>query len=194
MSFLRGPYRGRTGDLHNAIVALSQTELTAQLKFNIENVVRKYKVVVDARAISFYIVLMSRSTFLPAALAVFAALVVASCNENPPGPDDGSSVVFPDSGVSYSQHVEVLFVQRCAFSGCHAGVNPQGGLDLTPPSYAALRGHQPVLVLAGDANSSALIQFLDGRLQPQMPFNMSPLNSNQLNGIKTWISEGAINN
>lgn len=25
----RGPYRGRTGDLHNAIVALSQTELTA---------------------------------------------------------------------------------------------------------------------------------------------------------------------
>jgi hypothetical protein len=24
-----GPYRGRTGDLHNAIVALSQTELTA---------------------------------------------------------------------------------------------------------------------------------------------------------------------
>ena len=27
----RGPYRGRTGDLHNAIVALSQTELTAQI-------------------------------------------------------------------------------------------------------------------------------------------------------------------
>ena|GEM_PF-5746326 len=27
---LGGPYRGRTGDLHNAIVALSQTELTAQ--------------------------------------------------------------------------------------------------------------------------------------------------------------------
>ena len=26
-----GPYRARTGDLHNAIVALSQTELTAQL-------------------------------------------------------------------------------------------------------------------------------------------------------------------
>ena len=30
MRFDGGPYRGRTGDLHNAIVALSQTELTAQ--------------------------------------------------------------------------------------------------------------------------------------------------------------------
>lgn len=28
---LSGPYRDRTGDLHNAIVALSQTELTAQI-------------------------------------------------------------------------------------------------------------------------------------------------------------------
>jgi hypothetical protein len=28
-AIVRGPYRGRTGDLHNAIVALSQTELTA---------------------------------------------------------------------------------------------------------------------------------------------------------------------
>ena len=30
MRFDGGPYRARTGDLHNAIVALSQTELTAQ--------------------------------------------------------------------------------------------------------------------------------------------------------------------
>jgi hypothetical protein len=33
--FVGGPYRARTGDLHNAIVALSQTELTARSSQNI---------------------------------------------------------------------------------------------------------------------------------------------------------------
>ena len=30
---IRGPYRDRTGDLHNAIVALSHAELTARMKY-----------------------------------------------------------------------------------------------------------------------------------------------------------------
>ena len=40
-----GPYRGRTGDLHNAIVALSQTELTARFTLKIYRSVRAKSII-----------------------------------------------------------------------------------------------------------------------------------------------------
>lgn len=49
----RGPYRGRTGDLHNAIVALSQTELTAPDEMKIPNDRRKVNEKVVAATRSF---------------------------------------------------------------------------------------------------------------------------------------------
>jgi len=128
-----------------------------------------------------------------AAVTVWTALLI-SCTDTGPGPDSGDNVIFPDSNVSYSQHVETLFQQRCAFSGCHAGAQPQAGLDLTRPSYSSLRNHVPALVVAGEGDNSLLVQILDGRLTPRMPFNREPLNQNQINGIKTWIDEGAVNN
>jgi hypothetical protein len=39
-----------------------------------------------------------------------------------------------------------------------------------------------------------LVQRIDGRLAPQMPFDSQPLTANQIAGIKKWIDEGATNN
>jgi hypothetical protein len=103
-------------------------------------------------------------------------------------------VVFPASNVSFSQHVQPLFQSRCAFTGCHAGSNPAGGLDLTSPAYNALMNHQPRLVISGSSNSSLLIEKLDGRIPHQMPYDTQSINSNQLSGMKKWIDEGAQNN
>ena len=105
-----------------------------------------------------------------------------------------SSVVFPDSGVSYSKHVEVLFQETCAVSGCHAGGNAGGGLDLTKPSYSKLMDHNPRLVVSTQSSSSLLIQRLNGTFGERMPKNLDPLTENQLKGIKRWIDEGAANN
>ncbi len=107
---------------------------------------------------------------------------------------DSSSIVFPDSAISYSKHVEPLFSQRCTFSGCHGRGAPAAGLNLTPPSYSNLMNHQPRLVVAGQSANNLLVQRLDGRVPPQMPLNSTPLTANQLNGIKKWIDEGAQNN
>jgi len=52
----------------------------------------------------------------------------------------------------------------------------------------------PRLVVSGQSNNSLLIQRLDGRIQPRMPFNLTPLTQNQLDGVKKWIDEGALNN
>jgi len=120
--------------------------------------------------------------------------LVPGCKDEGPSDPDVSDVVFPASGVSYGQHVDALFQQRCAFSGCHAGANPQRGLDLLAPSYDALRNHLPTLVISGEPENSLLVQMLEGTVQPRMPYNRTPLTANQLTGIRTWISEGALNN
>ena len=121
-------------------------------------------------------------------------IVLGGCKDEGPSDPDVSDIVFPASNVSYSQHVDALFQQRCAFSGCHAGASPQRGLDLLAPSYNNLRDHLPTLVIAGEPDNSLLVQMLEGTVQPRMPYNRTPLTANQLTGIRTWITEGALNN
>ena len=130
---------------------------------------------------------------------VFFALVLAqilvalsSCKDTITDPDQPIDVVFPDSNVSYSQHVEPLFQQGCAFGQCH-GSNSAGSLNLESPSYSKLMS-RPGLVVSRESNNSVLVQRLDGSLQPRMPLNRTPLNQNQIKGIKKWIDEGAANN
>ena len=126
-------------------------------------------------------------------LLVGSAIVLSSCKDQITDPNT-NPVVFPTSKVSFSQHVQPLFQTRCAFAGCHAGSNPAAGLDLTCPAFNSLLSHQPRLVVAGASSNSLLIERLDGRIAPQMPFNAQSINANQLAGMKKWIDEGAQNN
>ena len=126
-------------------------------------------------------------------LLLGAAIGLGSCKDQIADPNT-NPVVFPTSNVSFSQHVQLLFQSRCAFAGCHAGSNPSAGLDLSSPAYNSLMGHQPRLVVTGASSNSLLIERLDGRIAPQMPFNAQPINANQLAGMKKWIDEGAQNN
>ena len=67
-------------------------------------------------------------------------------------------------------------------------------LALTMPSYNNLMNHQPRLVNPGFSNNSLLVQRIDGRISPRMPYNSQPLTANQISGIKKRIDEGALNN
>jgi hypothetical protein len=126
-------------------------------------------------------------------IAVVLVFIVASCKDQISDPNV-NPIVFPDANISYSKHVDPLFQQRCALSGCHGGSSAQAGLDLFAPSYSSLINHQPRLVNPGASNNSLLVQRIDGRLAPQMPYMSQPLNANQITGIKKWIDEGAKNN
>lgn len=98
-----------------------------------------------------------------------------------------SDIVFPSSNVTYTQHVGPLFQQTCALSGCHT----QNGIDPNleyPASYTSLLDY----IRIGDPEHSTLVQYLEGTLQPQMPPpGKATLTKNQIDGIKTWIREGA---
>ena len=109
-----------------------------------------------------------------------------SCKEEA----DVSEIIFPDSGVSYIKHVEPLFFNTCAFTGCH-GEEPYDEYGLRLDSYQHAIAKTGIII-PGDPENSILIQRVEGSLSlMRMPPDRSPLNQNQINGLKTWIREGA---
>ena len=120
--------------------------------------------------------------------------IVLSCKDDNPTGDGGSpsNVVFPNSNVSYNQHVQPLFNQACALSGCHDDGPHTSPLRLTSYGNAVLS--IPGVVVAGNPDASTLVLRIQGSVGQRMPPNTNPLNQNQINGIRTWIAEGARQN
>ena len=138
-----------------------------------------------------YKILIARAALILAPLVIVAVLLVPSCKDQK---SNTSNLVLPDSNLSFSHDIEPLFAQTCLGSPCHSGPSPARGLDLTPPSYSSLMYHNPTLVVGGAPNNSLLLQRLNGTIPPIMPTNQNPLTSNQINGVRQWIKEGAKNN
>jgi hypothetical protein len=98
-----------------------------------------------------------------------------------------SDIVFPTSGVSYSKHVGPLFQQTCALSGCHTSGGQKPNLEYSV-SYSNLLDY----IIIGEPDKSMLVLRIDGTLPPQMPpSDVATLTKNQIDGVKTWIKEGA---
>jgi hypothetical protein len=123
-----------------------------------------------------------------------AALYAAGCKDSTPtGPDESpSTIVFPTTEVSYAAHVQPLFNQTCALSGCHDDGPRPNPLSLT--SYENLMFNSLQVVVRGEPDQSVLILRIEGRIAPRMPLSRNPLNQNQISGLRTWIAEGALNN
>ncbi|HUI10484.1 MAG TPA: c-type cytochrome domain-containing protein [Bacteroidota bacterium] len=129
-----------------------------------------------------------------AACALAALAAGAGCKGTAPtGPDNSpSDIIFPTSGVSYSSQVQPLFNQACTFSGCHDASTDPTKLDLTSYGKAVLT--IPGVVVPGKPDASTLVLRIQGSVGARMPPGAYPLNQNQINGIRTWIVEGAKNN
>ncbi len=121
-------------------------------------------------------------------LSITILTVILGCSDSATTPSN--DIVFPDKDVSYSSHVQPVFYLRCATSGCHDDQSRAGDISLT--SYFNLTA-RPGIVIAGNSKASLLAQKIDGRLPHSNPIPIL-INSNQINGIKKWIDEGAKNN
>jgi hypothetical protein len=133
-----------------------------------------------------------RRGILWCAVAVLA--MVAGCKDenNPLDGDSPSNIVFPISGVSYSVHVQPLFNQTCALTGCHGDGNQSSILRLT--TYDNLMYGGALVIVRNQPDQSTLVMRIEGRIGERMPLNRRALNQNQINGIRAWIGEGALNN
>ena len=123
---------------------------------------------------------------------LFLTLYACKDKNNPVSDGSPSNIVFPPSNVSYSQHVQPLFDQTCALSGCHDDGVHQSPLRLT--SYVNTVFSIPGVIVAGQPDQSTLVLRIEGRVGSRMPLNANPLNQNQVNGIRAWVAEGAKNN
>ncbi len=128
-------------------------------------------------------------------LVIVCLLTITSfhCKGDVAGPEGSpSDVVFPASNVKFGVHVLPLFRQACNQSGCHDSGSHQSALSLT--AFGDW-DHLPGTVVPSDPENSQLVWRIEGRAGGnRMPLNTNPLNQNQINGIKKWIEEGALNN
>jgi Planctomycete cytochrome C len=103
------------------------------------------------------------------------------------------NIVIPDSNVSYSQYIQPVFNAKCI--SCHGAGSVEGGVDLTSCGTTTA---DPRIVFPGEPDNSVLVWTVEGNpSEPLMPppnSSYPPLTQNQINGIKTWIKEGALCN
>jgi mono/diheme cytochrome c family protein len=96
----------------------------------------------------------------------------------------------PPPPVSYSRQVAPIFALHC--NGCHGD---DGGLGTRSHAGLMRGGNLGKVVIPGDAESSLLVHFLEGRRGEahRMPLGGRPLSPVQIETIRRWIAEGATN-
>lgn len=95
--------------------------------------------------------------------------------------------------VSYGTSIQPIFTSRCV--SCHdpATFN-EGGLDLRSYQGLMAGGNSGAEVIPGAASDSRLVARIEGTITPQMPLGQTPLSDSQIQSIRTWIDQGALNN
>lgn len=126
--------------------------------------------------------------------------MLASCSQVPPAAP--ARVVIPDQGAAivYSQHIQPIFQNSCANSGCHLSGDHGGGISLE--SWASVMegsSSYGAEVIPFAATKSHLLQHIstDSTIAPlvfpRMPLGRNPLPIEQIQLIRRWIDEGAKN-
>jgi hypothetical protein len=145
---------------------------------------------------------MKPYAFLPC-VPVVAAAVLACGGDG----TDGVSPQPPDSVITFSSSVQPIFTRNCAFAtGCHAGSDPQQGMDLSAGHAYSNIVNVPSMqvprlfrVAPGDADSSYLALKIQGKaglvggVGTRMPLGGS-LSQAQIDTVVGWIKAGAKNN
>lgn len=102
---------------------------------------------------------------------------------------DIDNLIMPDSNVSYSRHIAPVFEVKCV--PCHNASRKDGNLDLSSWITATA---DPSIIFPGSDSTSILVWTIErNTTYPPMPPGES-LKRNHINGIRTWIREGAQNN
>jgi len=119
-------------------------------------------------------------------------LLFTACDDSITGADI-DNVEIPDKDVSYAEYIQPVFNVKCATSGCHDDGTRAGGYSMTSWSNVL----QPGIVDPYNVETSRLVWRIEGLgvdIMPPIGATVPPITLNQLNGIKTWIAEGAKNN
>ncbi|MFA6571274.1 MAG: hypothetical protein WCT77_08560 [Bacteroidota bacterium] len=104
-----------------------------------------------------------------------------------------NNLIFPDSLVSYQQHVYPFMKVKCAYVGCH-GDSPQYGASRMDSYFDLFSIDNLGLIIANKPDQSKLNQVLENKLPHNPVFQSGYLTENQKKGMRRWVLEGAKNN
>ena len=124
------------------------------------------------------------------ALGLIGCMFAASAQAQTP-PADSAKDASLDK-VSYARSVEPLLRDKC--QGCHQPAKPQGKYEMTSFARLVAGGESgAAAVVAGKPDESYLVELIsvhDGKAQ--MPKKGEPLAASEIELIRKWISQGAV--
>ncbi len=130
---------------------------------------------------------MNQRYFKIAGIIILIVFAISSCKNalSPTAPQ----IVFPTTGTVHYTLVQELFTIACDGYGCHNSSDNAGNLDLS--GYGTWIT-DPGVIIPGDTTHSVMVQIIEGKLShapgPLISIILTP---NQIQGLKTWIEQGA---
>ena len=138
------------------------------------------------------------------ALLVAALAGCAGSGEEPSDGGNGGCVPPAEPTISYASNIQPIYDASCALAGCHLGSAPAFGLNLAAGvSYEATVGvnslERPKLQLVepGNPDDSYLVRKIEGGPDiagDPMPDNAPPLPPDEMDAVRQWITECALDN
>lgn len=120
-------------------------------------------------------------------------LILLSCRD-----DSSTEIVGPVEDISYSGDIQPIFNDSCGGPGCHIG-SSQSGVNLG--SYDQVMNsnggqYGRAIVEPEQPDTSPLVDKIEPSPEfgERMPFKRSPLSDRQIQEIRVWIEEGAMDN
>jgi len=140
-------------------------------------------------------------------ILTFVVIVAQSCDDTLTS-SDINNIVMPDSNVSYKAHVAPVFEIKCV--PCHNSQRSEAGLDLSSWVNATrdltiifpgldlsswVNATRDLTIIFPGSDSTSILVYAIERIPPYVPMPPNEwLKRNHINGIRTWIREGAQNN
>ena len=98
--------------------------------------------------------------------------------------------VYADSAPNFNTQVAPILQKNCL--ACHSSAAKMGGLVMENFDALMKGGAHGAAILPGKADQSRLIEMLEGKIQPRMPFGGDPLPAADIATLKAWVESGAL--
>ena len=130
-------------------------------------------------------------------MVALLAVLFAACSKS------SSNSTGPTGPVSFANDVQPIFTNNCALSGCHSGTTPTGGQNLSAGvAYSNIVNVKSTemsnlyRVEPSNSDSSYLYWKITGdpRITGVNMPKVGSISSQQIQTIKDWIDQGALNN
>jgi WD40 repeat protein len=125
---------------------------------------------------------MSCARVVVLAAATLLAAACASRSATPRAP------AAPSGAVTYAD-VKAIISDNCEH--CHNEDKAKGGLLMESYEELVAGGDHGSALIPGDSASSRMVQMIEGKLKPRMPYKEEALSRAQIDVIRRWIDAGA---